>query len=560
MKKTLVVVVMAMTLGLCSMVKASNLVDVPSGHWAADAVNRLSDLGLVVGYPDGTYKGGQAMTRYEYAMIVDRLVKWADDKFCTKDGCKGTVTTVDGVKVDTSGFASNADLEEVKAIIKKLSAEFKDELAALNQKVDVLDGRVGTLETTVKNLPMSKIKVDGAIRQRIDVLDTDLTPGNLSTVLTNLHGLGAITSLNAGYEIVPSISFSDAVATDDVYYTIGLKQHIANQAYLGPIASAANNRQLDINEAYVALDMTKSVRELDELKITSGYQKVVFGPFGGLVDNRGADSQAGVKVDVSKDIVSLTGFGALASATGNGAGLGTSSKDPYIAGRLGLNFSSVKVGFNVLPNGFLKEKAWGADVDAKLLKDSPFLKAIRAEYFKITDTTAGASPAVTADDNSLIVGLDVYQSKKAGLTVSYANIPAVPVLTGVDSTWLTEYDTACPMGLDVSGGACVNYDSGNVMFPAGFKGLGVQASYTVLGDVELGGEAIFGDFAGGTIPAAVNANLAGVSAKGKSYPGYGTLSLAKPINKSSKFRVEYTQQGKDPVMLSRVRGELLINF
>jgi hypothetical protein len=47
--------------------------DVPFTHWAYDAVQKLVDLGIIEGYPDETFKGDRAMTRYEFAMAVARL-------------------------------------------------------------------------------------------------------------------------------------------------------------------------------------------------------------------------------------------------------------------------------------------------------------------------------------------------------------------------------------------------------------------------------------------------------------------------------------------------------
>src|SRR5438045_2354486 len=43
--------------------------DVPVAHWAYDAVNELTALGIVHGYPDGTFRGGSAITRYELALL-----------------------------------------------------------------------------------------------------------------------------------------------------------------------------------------------------------------------------------------------------------------------------------------------------------------------------------------------------------------------------------------------------------------------------------------------------------------------------------------------------------
>ena len=48
--------------------------DVPENHWARDAVATLAAKGIVEGYPDGTFKGDRAATRWEVAMVVARLL------------------------------------------------------------------------------------------------------------------------------------------------------------------------------------------------------------------------------------------------------------------------------------------------------------------------------------------------------------------------------------------------------------------------------------------------------------------------------------------------------
>lgn len=70
MKKSLVLA-MAMALGVSASAFAANpFSDVPAGHWAYDAVNKLAAAGIVNGYQDGTFKGQKLMTRYEMAKIV----------------------------------------------------------------------------------------------------------------------------------------------------------------------------------------------------------------------------------------------------------------------------------------------------------------------------------------------------------------------------------------------------------------------------------------------------------------------------------------------------------
>jgi hypothetical protein len=92
----------------------SQLSDVKPTDWAYQALSNLVDTyGCVAGYPSGTYKGGQAMTRYEAAALLN--------------ACLDRVTE---------------STDELKRLLK----EFQNELAVLRGRVDGLEARVGELE------------------------------------------------------------------------------------------------------------------------------------------------------------------------------------------------------------------------------------------------------------------------------------------------------------------------------------------------------------------------------------------------------------------------------
>ena len=142
MKKSLVLA-MAMALGVTASAYAANpFSDVPAGHWAYDAVNKLATEGVVDGYPDGTYGGDKLMTRYEMAQIVAKAM-------------------AKGANVD------------------KLAAEFADEL-------DSLGVRVANLEKKADN-----VKVTGEIRYSYRDVDGDVN-GNESVLRSRLWVNGQI--------------------------------------------------------------------------------------------------------------------------------------------------------------------------------------------------------------------------------------------------------------------------------------------------------------------------------------------------------------------------------
>lgn len=75
-QKNYVVICLLLLVGL---VQAAPLFpDLPEEHWARDTVASLAARGLVEGYPDGTFKGDRAASRWELALVVARLLSDAE--------------------------------------------------------------------------------------------------------------------------------------------------------------------------------------------------------------------------------------------------------------------------------------------------------------------------------------------------------------------------------------------------------------------------------------------------------------------------------------------------
>ena len=75
LKRVSVVLAAVLVLAMTTSVFASNpFSDVPAHHWAYDSVTKLAAVGLVEGYPDGTFGGTRTMTRYEAAMVFARAL------------------------------------------------------------------------------------------------------------------------------------------------------------------------------------------------------------------------------------------------------------------------------------------------------------------------------------------------------------------------------------------------------------------------------------------------------------------------------------------------------
>ena len=80
--------------------------DIPTNHWAYEAVSDLSRRGLVEGYPDGTFGGDRMLTRYEFAQIVYRAIQdgvIVNDRLVTEFSPEMALFRVDTVAKNAKG-------------------------------------------------------------------------------------------------------------------------------------------------------------------------------------------------------------------------------------------------------------------------------------------------------------------------------------------------------------------------------------------------------------------------------------------------------------------------
>lgn len=80
--------------------------DIPTNHWAYEAVSDLSRRGFVEGYPDGTFGGDRMLTRYEFAQIVYRAIQdgvTVNDRLVTEFSPEMALFRVDTVAKNAKG-------------------------------------------------------------------------------------------------------------------------------------------------------------------------------------------------------------------------------------------------------------------------------------------------------------------------------------------------------------------------------------------------------------------------------------------------------------------------
>ncbi|WNN88510.1 iron uptake porin [Gloeocapsopsis dulcis] len=123
---------------LAQVTSVSQLSDVQPTDWAFQALQSLVErYGCIAGYPDGTYRGNRALTRYEFAAGLNACLDRVNELIATA----------------TADQVTREDL----ATLQRLQEEFAAEVATLRGRVDALEAQTAELEanqfstTTVLN-------------------------------------------------------------------------------------------------------------------------------------------------------------------------------------------------------------------------------------------------------------------------------------------------------------------------------------------------------------------------------------------------------------------------
>ncbi len=197
---------------LSQVTAVAQLSDVRPTDWAFQALQSLVErYGCIAGYPDKTYRGDRALTRYEFAAGLNACLNRVNELI--------TAATADLVK------------KEDLATLQKLQEEFAAELATLRGRVDALEARTTTLEkqqfstttklvgevifavsdefsqpTTNNTTLGSRVRLDlqtsftGA-----DLLHTRLAAGNANVFALQGGGVEGLQTFNFGNTITNSV-------------------------------------------------------------------------------------------------------------------------------------------------------------------------------------------------------------------------------------------------------------------------------------------------------------------------------------------------------------------
>jgi hypothetical protein len=403
--------------------------DVRPTDWAYQALSNLVErYGCVAGYPNGTFVGGQAMTRFEAAALLN--------------ACLDRVT-------------------ETTDELRKLLNEFQSELAVLKGRVDGLEGRVGNLEATQFSTT-TKLKgevnfvlggVPGLVTNKgadvgntafnydvrlnfdtsftgKDLLRTRLRSGNFSS-----DPFGSSSSL---FKLDKAESLADQVTIDRLYYQFPVSKSVTLTA--GPLVR--NTEMTWVPTAYKS-----EILDFFQLAGAPGvYNKATGAGFGAQWKQPTKKGQGGFVAGLN--YVSQDGDSSETGVFNSDSGINFLAQVGYrapqwgaaVAYRYGTEGSRVRT-FNALGGGS-GALAAGQESNAVALSaywqpsESGFVPSISAGY-GYNDVDGSGSKTGATDSDTWYVGLqwsDVFaQGNTAGVAVGQ---PGNSEFVGDDATML----------------------------------------------------------------------------------------------------------------------------
>ncbi len=207
--------------------EGSPFVDLPADHWAYPAVQGLVSKGILSGYPDGSFRGNNLVTRYALAVSLAKAMEGGALAGKDRDGQKTPL--------------SMQDLDTLERLIK----EFGDELALVGVKTAAIEEQIKAQARSIEDLDRRVVELEtgeGGKQDRVRFLD-----GRVRALAYNKAALdGSLDAIvNVGFDV-----------NKDVDARIGLRYR--------NIFDQIDNERFGTYEAY--LRSKKPVGPVDEVK------------------------------------------------------------------------------------------------------------------------------------------------------------------------------------------------------------------------------------------------------------------------------------------------------
>ena len=365
-------------LGVTTAFAANPFSDVTPDSWAYQAVSQLANAGIVNGYPDGTFKGQNDITRYEMAQMVAKAMANQD--------------------------RANA---EQQAMINRLADEFSNELNNLGVRVARLEDRVGNVKVTgdarlrYRDAEHEKSKFDARARLQFNAKVNDRTDAVVRVASDNFE-LG---NSEKGSNV--DVSVDRAYVNHKFGERVSLKAGRFNQVFGGGLAFDGTFDGAQLNAGN------------DKIMAQAAYGYMVSGEAAGLTkDQNVTNTYLGLKGKVGKHTMVGGFYDRVNQDSTNGY------KNIY-GFNADANFDKVWVGGEWLKDSHVDEsQAWTAGLgygDYNIAKKGSW--DVKGQYFNakanapIVDTTY--NHIYTTDAKGWMASVNYALQNNVGLSANY---------------------------------------------------------------------------------------------------------------------------------------------
>lgn len=264
--KKLVLSVLALFVAV-GVLAAGMFPDVPKTHWAYPYVEHLKDKGIVIGYPDGTFKGERNITRYEEAAMISRLIGLIETEIVAPH-ISDVLRVLDAISLKLGATVQKVDELEKKvnamsttsgevASVKSQVADLAKAVEMLKQTVNIHDKDVIKLYEAIANLQKScELKfaelsnADAAALDRVAALEATVSQLN-SKVATMQKKLFALEPMkNVLRDLTGKVSAQG-------------ERIAAAEAKIGDLSAALDNAVMTLG--YVSIKLDRAQENLTKL-------------------------------------------------------------------------------------------------------------------------------------------------------------------------------------------------------------------------------------------------------------------------------------------------------
>jgi DNA repair exonuclease SbcCD ATPase subunit len=153
--------------------------DVPINHWAYDAVQRVSDIGILEGYPDGTFKGMENVNRYQLTLTVSRTIDYVEETMISP--LAEEISTLESKLSSINTTQSSASTSQINNLAELINS--------MDSRVNNLEGKVNELESSYELLGYTTTKIDDLERKINSMNSSSISQDTISNLSSRVSRL-----------------------------------------------------------------------------------------------------------------------------------------------------------------------------------------------------------------------------------------------------------------------------------------------------------------------------------------------------------------------------------